>query len=113
MVSGCIDLFLLEIFPDYGMGQWVYQPLYNFEKFEVTEVLGSFHGVKPLVHCLEVPSYSSEKLTSPEHNFECSTRPQAFIYLAMRMNSCLSTLCYPGCYLYTEYQEVWNMLFLC
>ena len=69
MVSGCVDSYLLEIFPDYGMGQSVYQLFYNFEKFEVTEVLSSFHGIKPLVQCLEVPSYSGEKLTLPEDIF--------------------------------------------
>ena len=69
MVSGCVDSYLLEIFPDYGMGQSVYQLFYNFEKFEVTEVLSSFHGMEPLVQCLEVPSYSDEKLTLPEDIF--------------------------------------------
>ena len=55
--------------------------------------------MKPLVQCLEVPSYFSEKLTSPEDNFECSTRIQAFLQLATRMNSCLSTFVLPlGCY---------------
>ena len=51
--------------------------------------------MKPLFQFLEVPSYSSEKLTSPEDNFDCSTRIQAFIQLAMRMNSCLSTFVLP------------------
>ena len=95
MVSGCVDLFLLETFSDYWMGQWVYQLLYNFERFADTEVLSSFHGMRPLVQCLEVPSYSSEKLTSPEDNFECSTRIQTSLQLATRMNSCLSTFVLP------------------
>ena len=95
MVSGCVDSYLLEIFPDYGMGQSVYELFYNFEKFEVTEVLSSFHGMEPLVQCLEIPSYSGENLTLPEDIFECSTRTQAFIQLVMRMTSCLSTFVLP------------------
>ena len=71
-----------------------------------------FYGIKILVQCLEVPSYSSEKLTLPEYNFECSTVLQAFLQLATRFNSVFIKFCVtPGSYLYTEYQEVWNMFF--
>ena len=71
-----------------------------------------FHIIKPLVQCLEVPSYSSEKLTLPENDFECSTVLQAFLQLASRLNSVFLNFCVtPGCYLYTEHQEVWNMFF--
>ena len=74
MVSGCVDSFLLEIFPACSKGQCVYELFYKFEIFDasilhVTNVLCSFHEIKPLAQGLEVPSYSSEKLTLPEDDF--------------------------------------------
>ena len=98
-------------------GQCVYELFYKFEKFDssvlqVTDVLCSFHGIKLLVKCLEVPSCSSEKLTLPEDGFEYSIVLQAFLQLTTRLNSAFISFCVtPGSYLYAEYQEVWNMFF--
>ena len=77
-----------------------------------TDVLCSFHGIKPLVQCLEFPSYSNEKLTSQEDDFKYSTVLQTFLQLAPRLNTMFIKFCVtPGSYLYTEYQKVWNMFF--
>ena len=95
MVSGCVDSFYCRLFLIIKWDSESIQLFYNFERFADTEVLSSCHGMKPLVQCFEVPSYSSEKLTSPEDNFKCSTRIQALIQFAMRMNNCLSTFVLP------------------
>ena len=61
---------------------------------------------------MEVPSYTSEKFTLPEDEFQYSTVLHAFIQLATRLNSEFIKFVFtPGSYLYTEYQEGWNRVF--
>ena len=92
MVLGSVDSFYWRFFLLVGMGQWVYEIFYKFERFDagvlqVPDILCSIPGIKPLVQCLEVPRYSSEKFTLPEDDFQCSTVLQTFIQLATKLNS--------------------------
>ena len=81
--------------------------MFDASVLQVTDVLCSFHGIKPLVQCLEVPSCSSEKLTLPEDDFKYSTVFQAFLQFTTRLNRVFIHFCItPGSYLYAEYQEV-------
>ena len=92
IMSGCVDSFLLEIFPACRKGTVSYELFYKFERcdasiLQVPDVLCSFPGIKPLVQCLEVPRYSNGKFTLLEDGFKCSPVLQAFIQLASRLNS--------------------------
>ena len=52
--------------------------------------------MKLLVQCLEVPSYSSEKVYLTRSDYQSSTVFQAFLQLATRLNSVFINFCvYP------------------